>query len=55
MGTSGTELISVCGGRRTEDGGGDVVCVGCRHIVGDKKSKTRAGKRPGTAVWTRLD
>lgn len=44
-----------CGGQRTEDGGGEVACVGCEHIVGDKKSKTKAGKHRGTAVWTRLD
>jgi hypothetical protein len=32
--------------QRSEEGGREVVCVGCRHAVGDKKSKYIGG-RPG--------
>jgi hypothetical protein len=39
MWTQGREVVSVCGGQRTEEGGQDVMSKGCRHTVGDKKSK----------------
>jgi hypothetical protein len=31
--------VCVCGGKRTEQGGTDVMCMGCRYEVGDKKNK----------------
>lgn len=51
----GREVIGVCGGQRTEEGGREVVCVGCRHAVGKKKSKNRRrlgreGKAWGSSV-----
>jgi hypothetical protein len=39
-------VVGVCGGQRTQEGGREVVCVGCRCGTGDNKSKNRRG-RPG--------
>jgi hypothetical protein len=33
--------MGVCGGQGTVEVRRVVVCVGCRHTVGDKKSKNR--------------
>jgi hypothetical protein len=31
----------MCGGQRTREGGREVMCMGCRHVVGDKGKDIR--------------
>jgi hypothetical protein len=40
----GTLSREVIGEQGTEERGTEVICMGCRHAVGDKRSKNSGGK-----------
>jgi hypothetical protein len=44
----GVEVIRVCSGQRNEQGGRNIIHMGCRHAAGDKsnsRQEARKGKK----------
>jgi hypothetical protein len=42
----GVEVISMRSGKKIMEGGKEVVCMGCYHVIGVRRAKTVEGGKP---------